>query len=471
MLSRRSLIAGRYRVERKIGAGGMGEVWLGTLESIGLRVALKRLLPDAAANPEIAPRFRREAALLARIKSDHVVRVLDFILDDPHSPILVMEYIEGESLSTMIRAHRFTVAEAIELGADLVSALRELHAGRVVHRDLKPGNVLLQNRPDGRRRAVLVDLGVSRLVASDTEPALSEITSNDVALGTMEYMAPEQITNCREASPAADLYAVGAILYRALTGRHAFGDLRGAQLARTKLVADAPRLQTGKSGPAARGLEAVVERALRRVPEERYTSADEMLADLGRLRDLVHAESVEPRTRRSFGWRMRSRSSGSCDASAGSMPRVPTGATRTHGACFASASAALLAAVAALTSLGVVLRGEAGTREGIACSVNATPAAAIQRAVILESTRSSDLFLQAEVAEEGALEATGAEAMACDAQRFETDEAPALPELDALATPPRPEAPARAQHVERRTSGRSPSSDEARFWAEFPGHL
>src|SRR5262249_23583252 len=159
------VVAGRYRVDRKVGAGGMGEVWLGEHVAVGVPVALKRLLPEPGVDHEVATRFKREAYLLGKVRSDYIARILDFVTDETFGAVLVMEFIQGDSLAKVLQYRKLSVEETIELGADVASALVDLHRAHIVHRDLKPGNVILQPLPDGTKRAVLVDFGVSRLIS------------------------------------------------------------------------------------------------------------------------------------------------------------------------------------------------------------------------------------------------------------------------------------------------------------------
>ena len=264
----------------------MGEVWAGEHVQLRLRVALKVLLKDALMNQEVIARFSREAFLLSQIHSEHVVRVLDFSTGR-FGPVLVMEYVEGPGLGAVIQSRRFAVEEAIELGMDIANALREVHAANVVHRDVKPANLILRPLRDGTHRAVFVDLGVSRLVPegrTDAE-ALTEITCDDRALGTVEYMAPEQILSSRSVTPAADVYSLGAILFRAVAGQNVFGDVRAMDLMRLKLSSESPALDTGRTDRVAEGFQSLVAKALARAPEDRYETADEILADLSLLRD------------------------------------------------------------------------------------------------------------------------------------------------------------------------------------------
>ena len=134
-LQRGAVIAGRYRVEARVGAGGMGEVFSGEHLAVGVKVALKRLLVAAAESHEVVARFKREAFLLGKIRSDHVARVLDFVEDEAFGFILVMEYIEGDPLSKILGARTLSVEETIDLGADIAAALVDLHRHHIVHRD------------------------------------------------------------------------------------------------------------------------------------------------------------------------------------------------------------------------------------------------------------------------------------------------------------------------------------------------
>jgi eukaryotic-like serine/threonine-protein kinase len=271
-----ALIAGRYRLKQMVGAGGMGEVWAGEDSQTRSRVALKRLLPAAAKHHEVVARFKREAYLLGKVESAYVAKVRDFFDDETFGLVLVMDFIEGPSLANVLEERTLTVEEAIELSVDLLRALVDLHGANIVHRDLKPGNIIMRPLPDGGTRAMIVDFGISRLVPSKDEE-VTGITRANIALGTVEYMAPEQILNSRDVTAVTDLYAVGIILFRAVKGHHAFGDRRGEELARAKLIEDAPALVTSRRDELADGLSALVARALKKKPSQRFPSAREML--------------------------------------------------------------------------------------------------------------------------------------------------------------------------------------------------
>jgi serine/threonine-protein kinase len=301
-----AVVAGRYRVDRRIASGGMGEVWTGEHVAVGMRVALKTLLPAARADRQLVARFRREAQLLGRVRSERVSRVVDFVDDATYGLVLVMDFVEGEPLGTLLAERRLDVEDAIALGVDLARALADLHGARVVHRDLKPDNVILEALPSGRRRAVVLDLGVGRL--DDASPRhtaqgaqgphgvddpIASLTEADMAVGTLAYMAPEQLLSSSTATAAADQYALGAILYRAVSGGEVFRAGDEASAAKEKLTNEAPKLVLARVDRVANGLCAVVARALRRLPEERFASADAMLADLAELADLARATSLD----------------------------------------------------------------------------------------------------------------------------------------------------------------------------------
>ena len=292
-----ALIAGRFRVERKVGAGGMGEVWAGEQTALGVRVALKTLLPATACDPQIVARFRREAYLLGRIRSNYVSRVVDFVTDPEVGLVLVMEFVEGEPLSAAVASRRLGVEETIALGIDLASGLCDLHRAQVVHRDLKPENIILQPQPDGRQRAMIVDFGVGKTSATEKSSAqdeeLTEITHADMAVGTIAYMAPEQLLDSHGATGAADIYALGAILYRASSGEQVFGSLDEIEYAKKKLVSPPTPLELPRFDRAARGLQAAVGRALAKSPADRFESAEAMLQELLTLRDLARSLAMD----------------------------------------------------------------------------------------------------------------------------------------------------------------------------------
>jgi serine/threonine protein kinase len=305
-LSPGAVVGGRYLVEKKIGSGAMGEVWAGEHIGVGYRVAIKTMLAEGATDREVVERFKREALILGRIRSDYVARILDFVQDSTYGLVLVLDLIEGEVFSAMIRRTKLSVEEAIEFGIDVVSGLVDLHNENIVHRDLKPSNVIMEPHRGGKSRAIIVDFGVSRLIQREGEvDEMNNLTKAGMALGTLEYMAPEQMLDSRQATGVSDIYALGMMLFRAVAGVHAFGNANEIELTRSKLLKETPPLVTGRDDAAAKGFEAVVARATKKKAAERYQSAEEMLEELTSLREKLKepaggsAEKASPNARKS----------------------------------------------------------------------------------------------------------------------------------------------------------------------------
>jgi serine/threonine protein kinase len=292
-LSPGTIIAESYRVDRRIGAGGMGEVWAGERLVDSRPVALKILLSGVDVSTEVLARFRREAQVLARVRSEYVAEVLDFIADDDFGFVLVMDLIPGESLHAVLAAkERLSVEHMLDIASDVLRGLRDLHAANIVHRDLKPGNIVLRPRPNQRPRATLIDFGVSRIISKPDEEEITAITRGDRVLGTLEYMAPEQILGSRTVTGTADLYALGAMMFRAIAGRHVFGDLQEGNLAVAKLNEDAPPLPTGRDDEVAQRVTAMVARLLSRRLRDRYENAEQVISEVDEIRALARVRAA-----------------------------------------------------------------------------------------------------------------------------------------------------------------------------------
>ncbi len=278
-------VIGPYVLERKAGQGAFGAVYSARKDGDADRYALKMLLDSVVGDPEQVERFKREAAFLSRVTSQHVARMHEFFVDPTHGMILVMEFVEGELLSDLLEAGRLNLEEAMELGFHLLLGLRDLHDAKIVHRDIKPANVMIRRLASGGHRAVIFDLGLSRALqgGSDPEKSLMSITGASMALGTLQYMSPEQVINARQSTERSDLYAVGAILYRAVSGIEPFeGDER--TIARQKLMEEARTYDIGRSDPLAEGLRAFIAKTMRRRPAQRFQTAAEMFDALEEVR-------------------------------------------------------------------------------------------------------------------------------------------------------------------------------------------
>lgn len=298
---------GSYVVERRLGAGAFGAVWLAHHEHSGDVVAIKTLLrTQGNAAIDHVSRFKREAMNLRRVQSDYVAKLIDFVVDDTHGMFLVMEYIEGELLSDILQETNLSLPEVVELGIHLARGLADMHAAGVIHRDIKPANIMIRPLPNGMQRAVIFDLGLSRfnpavpVEPDDNSSADVTATASRVAIGTPAYMAPEQILDAKRAVEASDIYAVGVVLYLAASGSHPFvGDER--EIANRKLMEEAPVIDIGLDQVGIRFAD-MVARAIRRRPDARYQKADQLLQELDHLRTLaldrpppsVYPESLAP---------------------------------------------------------------------------------------------------------------------------------------------------------------------------------
>jgi eukaryotic-like serine/threonine-protein kinase len=218
------LVAGKYRIERVIGEGGMGIVVAATHEGLDQKVAIKFLAPEAIRNPEVVERFMREAKVAAKVRSEHVARVSDVGRVDGSTPFIVMEYLEGADLAGMIDTQKpLPIDEVCEIGLQACEALAEVHAAGIVHRDLKPSNLFITRRADGSPCLKLLDFGISKFTTSPgddgADPAL---TATATVMGSPSYMSPEQLKSTKEVDARTDVWSLGAVLYEALTAKPAF---------------------------------------------------------------------------------------------------------------------------------------------------------------------------------------------------------------------------------------------------------
>ncbi|PZG18776.1 serine/threonine protein kinase [Micromonospora craterilacus] len=258
MLSPGVQLGNRYRLDERIASGGMGDVWRGTDQVLGRTVAVKSLLPALLDEPGFAERFRGEARTMATINHPGVVDVYDFG-NDQHIAFLVMEYVEGDPLSaTLSRVGRLTPARTMALVAQAADALHAAHVKGIVHRDVKPGNLLV--RPNGT--LVLTDFGIAR------SELVGQLTAAGSVLGTASYISPEQATG-QVATPASDVYALGVVAYQCLAGRRPFEGDNPLDIA-MRHVQETPRALPSDIPPQVRAL---VERAMAKDPKDRWPSA------------------------------------------------------------------------------------------------------------------------------------------------------------------------------------------------------
>ncbi|GAA5176884.1 hypothetical protein GCM10023322_00140 [Rugosimonospora acidiphila] len=254
-----TMLGGRYRLDDRIAGGGMGEVWRGTDDVLGRTVAVKILLPALLEDPDFVERFRGEARTMATINHPGVVDVYDYGSDPVVGAYLVMEYVEGDALSrTLGRVGRLTPGRTMALMAQAADALQAAHDKGIVHRDVKPGNLLV--RPDGT--LVLTDFGIAR------SEMVGQLTAVGSVLGTASYISPEQATGA-VATPLSDVYALGVVAYQCLAGRRPFEGDNPLELAMKHVRTQPPPLPPDIP-PAVRS---IVERAMAKDPSARYPSA------------------------------------------------------------------------------------------------------------------------------------------------------------------------------------------------------
>lgn len=269
-----SVIAGKYRVERVIGIGGMGVVAVGRHLKLDQKVAIKILRPAARADHELVERFAREARAASRISSEHVARVIDVGETDDFIPFMVMEYLDGADLGKVVR-ERGTLPprEAVDYVLQACEALAEAHRAGIIHRDLKPANLFLARRVDGSPLVKVLDFGISKLRLHNLDS--EDLTKSEVIMGSPHYMSPEQLKSPRGVDVRADIWALGAILYKLVTGDPPFMGATTAELCVQVLTQIAPRLSTKRPDiPAA--LDAAVARCLQPDLRDRFATVGEL---------------------------------------------------------------------------------------------------------------------------------------------------------------------------------------------------
>jgi eukaryotic-like serine/threonine-protein kinase len=276
------VLAGKYRIERVLGRGGMGVVVAAVHLRLDEKVAIKFLLPEAIGNADAMGRFDREARAAVKIRSEHVARVIDVSTLENGAPYIVMEHLEGNDLAQTVRKRgALPVGEAVGYMLQVCEVLAEAHALGIVHRDLKPANLFLITRPDGTTCVKVLDFGISKIMSgggASSEPQAA-LTATDTVLGSPIYMSPEQMTTPKEVDPRADLWSFGATLFMLLTGKPPFDGDSIAQVCGMILMAKPPSLLDLRPD-APPGLAQVITRCLQRDREARWANAGELAAAL-----------------------------------------------------------------------------------------------------------------------------------------------------------------------------------------------
>jgi eukaryotic-like serine/threonine-protein kinase len=276
-----TILAERYRIEELLGQGGMGTVYRAEHVHMKRAVALKVLHPEIAAVSEVAARFEREAIAVGRIEHRNVAKAMDFGRLPNGSFYLVMEYVKGTSLRELIKRGPLAPARALEIARQTAEAIEAAHDAGVVHRDLKPDNVMLADRSGLHDQVKVLDFGVAK-IATDEARGDSAITQYGAIVGTLDYMAPEQAGG-GVVDHRADLYALGVILYELLAGHPPFSADEPVVLISKHLVEPPPALPASITEKTA----AIVFDLLAKDPNLRIQSAADLIARI----EEVHAET------------------------------------------------------------------------------------------------------------------------------------------------------------------------------------
>jgi len=274
------LLDKRYRIVRLLGEGGMGSVHLAEHVGLGKRVAVKFLHLELAGQEELVRRFEQEARVAASIRHKNIIEVYDVGVSPGGDPFLVMEYLEGESLSSLMKRNGpMDVGAACGILEPALLALQVTHRKGIIHRDLKPENMFLAHQPDEPVVLKIIDFGLSKIATGAMDPSRTRTGS---FLGTPAYMSPEQARGAADVDHRTDLYAIGTILFEMLTGELPYvGESFNEFFA--NLLTGQPREPRDVYPAFPVAAEPIVRKAIRRDPEERFQSAGEMLEALKTL--------------------------------------------------------------------------------------------------------------------------------------------------------------------------------------------
>src|SRR6187431_2674427 len=284
------ILGGKYRVDRILGAGGMGMVVAATHLQLDERIAIKFLLPEALRNPEAVARFGREAKAAVKIRGEHVARVIDVGTFENGAPYMVMEHLDGRDLSTLIEQQgALSPTDAVDAVLQACEALAEAHALGIVHRDLKPANLFMVRRPDGTPSVKVLDFGISKLTSAGADHSM---TKTSAVMGSPLYMSPEQMTASRQVDVRTDIWAIGVVLYELLTARVPFSAETLPEICGLILTAT-PAAVRDFAPAVPEGLQSVVRRCLEKDRNHRFSNVSELAHALSPFGSRATSRSVE----------------------------------------------------------------------------------------------------------------------------------------------------------------------------------
>jgi len=290
---------GKYHLERLLGQGGMGAVYLATHLGTERYVALKLIAPQFMRNEEFVERFKREARAAGRMQHPNAVTVTDFGATDDGYLYIVMELLEGRTLRDLV-AHDAPLdpARAVSLMLQACAAVGAAHEAGLIHRDLKPANIFIEQRPNFPAVVKVLDFGVAKFAVEEHEDDYDTLTQVGAIIGTPRYMSPEQCSGAAQLTPAADVYSLGIILYEMLTGVAPFNAETPLAIA-LKQVSEAPVPPGEVVASVPAELEQVVLHALAKNPSDRPADANELRTELHALADdlgFEHSDSAHATT-------------------------------------------------------------------------------------------------------------------------------------------------------------------------------
>ncbi len=325
------IIAGKYRVERVLGEGGMGVVVAARHLQLEQLVAIKFLLPTAMQNQQIVERFLQEARASVMLKSEHVAKVLDVGTLSTGAPYMVMEYLEGEDLSTILNTQGpLDVETACNYLVQGCEAIAEAHSRGIVHRDLKPANFFLSRSVGGSRTIKVLDFGVSKLTGDGGIVSSKNLTQTREMMGSPVYMSPEQMRSSRTVTQSTDIWALGVVLFELLTRQYPF-DAESMPDLCVKVVSDPPVSLRSLRPDVPEEIEAIVGRCLQKDPEQRFANVAELASALEVFAP-VESHVAAENARVTLGDFTKTKLSESgAGATALSRPRTPVGSRSVPG--------------------------------------------------------------------------------------------------------------------------------------------
>ncbi len=311
-LSPGEVLVGRYRIERLIDSGGMGEVYRAHDMRLRCTVALKRIKPELLRDPQFRKRIALEVQAAAVINHPAIVRATDKYDDGREMVFIVYEFVEGETLDARLGEEAFSQKQILHIGIEAAVALTAAHARGFIHRDLKPKNLMLVTQPDGSRHVKILDFGLAKKVKVVSESApveggetpFTDITKSvAMIIGTPDYMSPEQAFP-KPVDFRTDIYSLGLVLYEMLAGFNPFAGKDPNSSRRRVLEMPTPPLPNLTTNqPQYVELDRILRKCLSKQPEERYPSMGELLADLTKVEERADGESQAVSRRSGVRWR------------------------------------------------------------------------------------------------------------------------------------------------------------------------